>query len=62
MVTRRIKKDAQAAKSLLLNHECEWCGNPNATHRTDPYAEDVRGDYAQHWICENCLDQLSQDI
>ena len=50
------------AKRLLLNKPCEYCGNPEAIYREDPYNSEILNDYTKHWICDICYQEQLNEI
>jgi ribosomal protein S14 len=46
-----------------MNEKCERCGKP-ATHiqETDPYSEEINGDYSLHDMCDDCFRERCDEI
>lgn len=41
---------------------CERCGSHNASYIADPYVEEIYGDIQMCWLCDECYNDLCQDI
>jgi hypothetical protein len=48
-------------KTLLT---CQRCGviNDTVTQTVDPYALEIHGDFVVYTACDNCYDEVSEDI
>ena len=52
----------EVAKNLLLGENCECCWAPGASLTYNPYEADVNDDYTEHWICDDCLAMLADEV
>jgi len=43
--------------------QCEYCGtNDNLIWGPNPYAHEINDDDTPMWLCENCRQELADDI
>lgn len=43
-------------------NECEYCGKLTKYFRENPYQAEVNQDYSEHWICDDCYYEFTQNI
>lgn len=49
-------------KDEIPDGYCEICGSPFASFVADPYDEEIYGDATMRWLCDDCYNDLCQDI
>lgn len=43
-------------------HSCEECNSNDASLTLDPYMAEIENDYTKHYLCQDCLNRIAEEI
>ena len=56
------ESDSAQGAQICSTCKCEHTIDNKVEWRTDPYAEEIKQDYTEMWLCESCANESARDI